>query len=66
VGRQIFGTWEVTRSLLENPDNDVQKKVWEVILAGGQGTIVDIDAWEPTMFEAMLAAHTKVLIRFAG
>jgi threonine 3-dehydrogenase len=66
VGRQIFGTWEVTRSLLENPDNDVQKNVWEVILAGGEGTIVDIDAWEPTMFEAMLAAHTKVLIRFAG
>ena len=64
VGRQIFGTWEMTRALLENPTNGIQDAVWEVILNAGNGTRVHIDDWEPDHFEAMIRTHPKVLIEF--
>ena len=38
----------------------------DVILNGGKGTIVDIDTWTRGGFEALMAAHPKGLIRFAG
>ena len=66
VGRRIFRTWEVTRSLLENPNNGIQDKIWEVILNKGQGTLVDIEDWEFDDFEKMISRHPKVVIRFAG
>lgn len=66
VGRQIFGTWEITRRLLEERANGVQDAVWETILNKGEGTLVDIGDWEPAAFEAMMSAHPKVVIRFAG
>jgi len=64
VGRQIFGTWEMTRALLENPLNGIQDAVWDVILNKGDGTRVHIDDWEPEAFEQMIRRHPKVLIDF--
>jgi len=66
VGRQIFATWEMTRSLLENPYNGIQDKIWEVILNQGEGTMVDINDWEFESFEKSITSHPKVVIRFAG
>lgn len=66
VGRQIFGTWEMTRAMLESPTNGIQDAVWDVILNGGQGTMVGIEDWNKDQFEAMIQAHPKVIIRFAG
>ncbi|MEL6348776.1 MAG: alcohol dehydrogenase catalytic domain-containing protein [Myxococcota bacterium] len=65
VGRQIFGTWELTRSLLENTHNGIQDAIFETILAGGDNTIVDIEDWERDRFEERIRSHPKVLIRFA-
>ena len=64
VGRQIFGTWEMTRALLENPLNGIQDAVWKVILNEGKGTRVHIDDWEAGAFEQMIRQHPKVLIDF--
>jgi threonine 3-dehydrogenase len=66
VGRRIFQTWEMTRALLENRTNGIQNAVWDVILAAGKGTVVDIDDWEASAFEETIRSHPKVLIRFAG
>ena len=66
VGRQIFGTWEITRNLLETRSNGIQDAVWEVILNQGQGTMVDIRDWERDTFEEAIRTHPKVVIRFAG
>ena len=66
VGRQIFGTWEITRNLLETCSNGIQDAVWDVILNRGEGTMVDLDDWEPSSFEAAIKHHPKVVIRFAG
>lgn len=66
VGRRIFETWELTRSLLENRSNGIQDAVWEVILNKGEGTMVDFADWERQAFEDRIKAHPKVVIRFAG
>lgn len=66
VGRRIFGTWEVTRRLLEDPSNGVQDAIWNVILDRGQGTIVPIEGFDPQAFERVIREHPKAVIRFAG
>ncbi len=66
VGRRIFGTWEITKSLLENHSNGIQDAIWNTILNRGEGTVVDIRDWEATSFEEKISTHPKMLIRFAG
>ena len=66
VGRQIFGTWDITKRLLEDRSNGIQDAIWRVILNGGDGTLVDIRDWEKASFEATIQAHPKAVIRFAG
>jgi threonine 3-dehydrogenase len=66
VGRQIFATWEITRNLLESKTNGIQEAIWDVILNRGEGTLIDIDDWEPASFEVAISRHPKVVIRFAG
>ncbi len=66
VGRQIFGTWDMTRALLETRMNGIQDAVWETILNGGRGTVVGIEHWDKDAFEQMIRTNPKVLIRFAG
>ncbi|MEM6929516.1 MAG: theronine dehydrogenase, partial [Myxococcota bacterium] len=64
VGRRIFGTWEMTRALLENTSNGIQDAIWEVILNRGEGSIVDIADFEPAAFEETMARFTKPVLRF--
>ncbi|MSP54207.1 MAG: theronine dehydrogenase [Myxococcales bacterium] len=66
VGRQIFGTWEITKRLLEDRSNGIQDAVYSTILNGGNGTIVDIGTWEKAGFEEVIKHHPKAIIRFAG
>lgn len=66
VGRRIFETWEITRRLLEDRSNGVQDAVYDVILNGGRGTLVDIRDWERGAFEQVIKTHPKALIRFEG
>ena len=66
VGRRIFGTWEITRNLLETRSNGIQDAIWNIILNRGEGTVVDIEDWEHASFEQSIRTHPKVVIRFAG
>lgn len=66
VGRQIFKTWELTRNLLENRGNGIQDAIYDIILNGGQDTLVDFDTWQRDDFERRIKAHPKVVLRFAG
>jgi threonine 3-dehydrogenase len=66
VGRQIFGTWEITRRLLEDRQNGIADAVWNVILERGIDTVADIGSWEREAFEGMIRRHPKVVLRFAG
>lgn len=64
VGRQIFQTWELVRNLLENRSNGIQDAIYDVILAGGDDTIVDFSTWDRDDFERRIKAHPKVVLRF--
>ena len=66
VGRRIFETWDITKRLLEDESNGIQKAVYDVILNGGQDTVSDIRNWDKMDFEGMISRHPKALIRFAG
>ena len=64
VGRRIFATWEITRALLENKTNGIQEKIYDIILAKGNGTIVHIDDWEKESFERLIQKYPKPIIQF--
>jgi len=64
VGRRIFETWEITRSILESREPNVHDQVWNVILNGGDGTLVDFASFDRDRFEQALHDHTKVVLRF--
>jgi threonine 3-dehydrogenase len=66
VGRQIFETWTITRSLLEDRSNRIQDLIWEVILNRGEGTVVDFEDWEKSSFEQSISEHPKMVIRIGG
>ncbi len=62
AGRQIWGTWEITKKLLE--DKVVQEKLFNVLLQGGQGTILNINDYSKEKFEEMMMANPKIVIKF--
>ena len=64
AGRQIWGTWEITKKLMEDKQNGVQEKLWSVILNNGQGTILPFADYTKQKFEEMMLAHPKFLIKF--
>jgi threonine 3-dehydrogenase len=66
VGRRIFQTWEVTRTLLESRENGIQDAVWRTILREGHDTIARMSDWSFDAFEAQIQRHPKVLLDLRG
>ncbi len=66
VGRRIFATWHITKSLLEDRNNGIQDAIWEVILNRGEGTLVDLADWDAGAFEKTITQHTKPVLRIGG
>jgi len=66
VGRRIFKTWEITKSLLESTDNGIQRAIWEIILQRGEGSVVDIADFERGRFAATMDQFPKPILKFAG
>ncbi|MFT5233087.1 MAG: threonine 3-dehydrogenase [Candidatus Krumholzibacteriia bacterium] len=64
IGRRIFETWYISRSLLEDQSNGIQNKISDIILGGGDDAVVHINDFEPESFEETLAAWPKPLIQF--
>ncbi len=64
IGRRLFETWEITKSLLESKENGIQDKIWNVMLNKGKDTIVDAKDFEPTSFEKKIGKHPKLILRW--
>ncbi len=64
IGRQVFRTWYVTRSLLEDRANGIQSKIFDVILAGAKETVVPAASFDAAAFERKLTEHPKLLLKF--
>ena len=63
IGRQLWQTWETTRALLEDPGNQIQEKLFNVILDHGNGTILPLAQYTKERFEEMINKHPKFLIQ---
>ena len=64
IGRRIFADWYVTRNLLEDASNGIQRKIQQVILGGGDSAVVHIDDFDPDRFESVMGEWPKPLIQF--
>jgi threonine 3-dehydrogenase len=64
IGRRLFETWEITKSLLEAKENGIQDRIWNIMLNKGKDTITDIDDFSPAEFEKKIGTHPKLIIRW--
>lgn len=63
IGRRIFETWQIAQRVLSQKANGIQDKIWDVILEGGQGTIIPFEDFTPDKFEHQLEEHTKLIFK---
>ena len=61
IGRQIFKTWQISQRVLSDASNGVQDKMWDVILKGGQGTIIKLSNYTPELMEQKMKEHPKLV-----
>ncbi len=64
VGRRLFGTWEITRRLLEDRANGIQDAIWEHMMNRGASTFA-MEGWDPARFEAEMRRHPKMVLRWS-
>jgi threonine 3-dehydrogenase len=61
IGREIFNTWQLSQRVLSQTSNGIQDKVWNVILKGGQDTMVNLSEFNPDVFEQKMNEHPKLI-----
>ncbi|HEY1085206.1 MAG TPA: zinc-binding dehydrogenase [Candidatus Saccharimonadales bacterium] len=64
IGREIFKTWQISQRVLSSKSNGIQDKLWNVLLAQGEGTILPFADFEPSKFEAAMNEHPKIIFKF--
>lgn len=63
IGRQIFKTWQTSQRVLADKTNGIQDKIWNVILKGGNDTIIPLESYTKDLFEEKMAKHPKILLQ---
>jgi len=66
IGRQIFRTWQIAQRVLNDKTNDIQEKIWNIVLKGGRGTILDFNKFTPESFERAMNEHPKIVFKIHG
>jgi threonine 3-dehydrogenase len=66
IGRRIFSTWQISQRILSDKSNGIQDAIWNVILKGGEGTIVPLEGYTPQGLETALNAHPKIILKING
>ncbi|MFA4872892.1 MAG: alcohol dehydrogenase catalytic domain-containing protein [Patescibacteria group bacterium] len=61
IGRQIFNTWHTMHRLLSDVSNGLQDDIWNIILRGGNGTVIPLSAFTPELLEQKMAEHPKLI-----
>jgi threonine 3-dehydrogenase len=64
IGRRLFETWEITRNLLEQKENGIQDRIWNVMLNKGKDTITNAEDFKPAEFEKKIGKHPKLIIKW--
>jgi threonine 3-dehydrogenase len=66
IGRRIFETWQISQRVLSKKANGIQDKIWNIILNGGQDTVIPLADFDPQAFEELLHKHPKLLFKMEG
>lgn len=66
IGRELFRTWQITQRVMSNKKNGIQQAVWDIILNGGNGTILPLGEFTPESFEAAHKQHPKLIFKVNG
>jgi threonine 3-dehydrogenase len=66
IGREIFKTWQIAQRMLSDKSNGIQDAIWNVILKGGKGTILDFHKFTPESFEKAMNEHPKIIFKING
>jgi len=66
IGREIFKTWQIAQRMLSDKTNGIQDAIWNVILKGGKGTILDFSKFTPESFEKAMNEHPKIVFKITG
>ena len=66
IGRQIFRTWQIAQRMLSDKTNGIQEQIWDVILKGGKGTILDFKKFTPESFEKAMNEYPKIALKIHG
>jgi len=64
VGRRVWETWHIGRSLLEARNSKLHDQIWEIILNRGENTVVDFSDFEAGRFETSIRTYPKVIFKF--
>lgn len=64
IGRRIWGTWEMTKKLLEDKSNGIQEKIKKYVLKNYEGSIVDFHSFDRDEFEKKMKEFPKLIFRF--
>ncbi|MEJ2719947.1 MAG: zinc-binding dehydrogenase [bacterium] len=65
IGRRIFETWNISTNLLQARENQIQDRIYNIILNEGNDTVIPIDEYDPADFEKRITTHPKVIIKWA-
>lgn len=63
IGRQIFETWQISQRILSQASNGIQDKIWDIILNGGQDTLVNFKDFDPVSFEQKMNQKPKLVFK---
>lgn len=66
IGREIFKTWQIAQRMLSDKTNGIQEAIWNIILKGGKGTVLDLKDFTPEGFEKAMETHPKILFKING
>lgn len=64
IGREIFKTWQIAQRVLSDKSNGVQDKIWDVILKGGDDTVLPFQEFDPDHFEQKMSEKPKLIFKF--
>ena len=66
IGREIFRTWQIAQRILNDKTNGIQDAIWNVILKGGKGTILNFKDFTPESFEKAMNKNPKIIFKING
>jgi len=61
IGRQIFKTWQIAQRVLSDKTNGVQDKMWNTIMRGGDGPVINFSEFSHEIMEEKMKKYPKLI-----